>query len=180
MGVLILCMPDIIIFLGPQYSPMADVVLILGFSKLIDLGTGLNSHLLLTSKHWKIEFFTNIFLVLMAGVFNYILVRKYGILGSAIATLIAFSVYNLVRFVLIWYLFKMQPFDLKNLKLIVIAFICFIIVRIIPSFQNVYLDIFMRSGLFLLLYGFIIVRARISEDINDVLKKTIARFFPGS
>ena len=97
-------------YLVRRYRPMAEVVLILGFSKLIDLGTGLNSHLLLSSKHWKIEFVTNIFLVLMAGVFNYFLVRKYGIIGSAWATLIAFTVYNAVRFFLIWKLFQDAAF----------------------------------------------------------------------
>ena len=133
MGVLLLCMPGVIAFLGSKFEPMLEVILILGLSKLIDLGTGLNSHLLLTSKHWRIEFFTNIFLVIMAGVFNYLLVRKYGIVGSAVATLISFFVYNTIRFFLIWKLFKMQPFGRNNMIILVAGSCCFLIAKIIPA-----------------------------------------------
>jgi len=182
MSVLVLNMPNAIKFLGPEYQTMYEIVLILGFSKLIDLGTGLNSHLLLTSKHWRIEFFTNIFLVLMAGVFNYILVKKYDIIGSAWATLIAFTVYNSVRFALIWRLFKMQPFSKKNLYVLVIAFVCFFMLWIIPYMGNLYFDSFVRTVLFSVLFGFAIIRFHISEDINQFFSiglKRIQRFFRG-
>ncbi|MEJ0107149.1 MAG: polysaccharide biosynthesis C-terminal domain-containing protein [Bacteroidota bacterium] len=175
MGLLILNIDNIIVFLGPRYESMIQVVLILGFSKLIDLGTGLNSHLLLTSKHWRIEFFTNIFLVIMAGVFNYLLVRRYGIIGSAWATFIAFSVYNSVRFFLIWKLFKMQPFDMNNVKIIIIALLSFFAVKIIPAIPNLYLDVLMRSILFTGLYGFILLRLTISKDVNDFFKIAVTR-----
>ncbi|MES1219192.1 MAG: polysaccharide biosynthesis C-terminal domain-containing protein, partial [Bacteroidota bacterium] len=175
MGVLVLSMPDIISHLGPKYQPMGQVVLILGFSKLIDLGTGLNSHLLLTSKHWKIEFFTNIFLVLMAGVFNYLLVRKYGIVGSAWATLISFTVYNTVRFLLIWKFFKMQPFNKNNFYILIIAVICFFVAWIIPFAGNIYIDAIIRTIVFCLLYAYIVVRLHISDDINDFFEIAIKR-----
>jgi len=170
MGVLILNINNVIAFLGPKYQSMIEVVLILGFSKLIDLGTGLNSHLLLTSRHWRIEFFTNIFLVIMAGVFNYLLVRRYGIVGSAWATFIAFSVYNSVRFLLIWKLFKMQPFGFNNFYVLLIASLSFFIAWIIPFIGSIYIDSIIKTIVFISLYGFIVVRMRISEDINDFLK----------
>lgn len=168
MGLIVLNIQNVITILGETYRPMAEVVLILGFSKLIDLGTGLNSHLLLSSKHWKIEFVTNVFLVLMAGVFNYLLVRKYGIVGSAWATLIAFTVYNTVRFLLIWKLFKMQPFTVKNLWAILFAISAIILAWLIPGSMPVFLDSFVKSGLFVLFFGFLILRFHISEDINSM------------
>ena len=167
MGVLILNMPNAIAFLGPDYEAMTKIVLILGFSKLIDLGTGLNSHLLLTSKRWKVEFVTNIFLVIMAGVFNFLLVRKYGIVGSALATLIAFTIYNLVRFLLIWRLFKMQPFTFANLKAIIIAGLCFSVCWYLPTLPGIFLDTAVRSGLYIALFSFLIIRFNISEDVNS-------------
>ncbi len=168
MGLIVLNIQNVITILGETYRPMAEVVLILGFSKLIDLGTGLNSHLLLSSKHWKIEFVTNIFLVVMAGVFNYLLVRKYGIIGSAWATLIAFTIYNTVRFLLIWRLFKMQPFTVKNLWAILFAAAAITLAWIIPGRFPVIIDSFIKSGLFVLIFGFLILRFRVSEDINSL------------
>jgi O-antigen/teichoic acid export membrane protein len=175
MGVLILIAPDIIVFLGPKYKPMYYVVLLLGLSKLIDLGTGINSQLLMTSKHWRIEFFTNIFLVIMAGVFNFLLVREYGILGSAWATLISFTVYNLIRFLLIWRLFKMQPFSVKNLYVLLIGLICFFAGWLTPFVVNIYIDVIVKTVIFSLLYGALIIRLHISEDINDFFQISISR-----
>jgi len=175
MGVIVLNLNNIIAFLGPRYQAMVDVLLILGFSKLIDLGTGLNSHLLLTSKHWKIEFFTNIFLVMMAGVFNYILVRKYGIVGSAWATFIAFFVYNAVRFVLIWKFFKMQPFDINNVKVLAISIVSFFLIKLIPAIPNLYIDALLRFVLFTVLYCYSLVKMKISKDINEFFKIVLTR-----
>ncbi|MGC4038020.1 MAG: polysaccharide biosynthesis C-terminal domain-containing protein [Chitinophagaceae bacterium] len=175
MGLIVLNIQNVIKILGENYRPMAEVVLILGFSKLIDLGTGLNSHLLLSSKHWKIEFVTNVFLVLMAGVFNYFLVQKYGIVGSAWATLIAFTVYNGVRFFLIWRLFKMQPFDLRNLIALFIAACCFLICWALPVLPNVFIDSIVKSSLFIGLFGILIIRFKISPDVNLIVGKIYRR-----
>ncbi|HVZ58029.1 MAG TPA: polysaccharide biosynthesis C-terminal domain-containing protein, partial [Chitinophagaceae bacterium] len=150
-------------------------VLILGCSKLVDLGTGLNSHLLLSSKHWRIEFITNVFLVLMAGLLNYLLVRRYGIIGSAWATLIAFSVYNTVRFLLIWKLFKMQPFTWANALAIVIAAAAYLICRLVPAMPNIYLDVVVRTLLFSLGYGLPVLGFRLSEDINGFVNRLLRR-----
>jgi len=175
MGVIVLNLNNIIAFLGPRYQAMVDVLLILGFSKLIDLGTGLNSHLLLTSKHWKIEFFTNIFLVMMAGVFNYILVRKYGIVGSAWATFIAFFVYNAVRFVLIWLFFNMKSFVVIHVKVLDISFVCFFLIKLIPAIPNLYIDALLRFVLFTVLYCYSLVKMKISKDINEFFKIVLTR-----
>ncbi|MBS1656261.1 MAG: polysaccharide biosynthesis protein [Bacteroidetes bacterium] len=168
LGLLLLNMHGAILFLGPTYKPMATVIVILGTAKIIDLGTGLNSQILLSSKHWKIDFISNMFLVFMAGIFNYLLVRKMGIIGSAYATLIAFTIYNFVRFVIIWKLFKMQPFTLENLKTIAIALICFLLCWLIPAINDLYLDVIVKSIPFMLIYGFLIIKANISKDINDL------------
>ncbi len=175
MGVLLLNMADVTAFLGSNYGAMTEVVWILGLSKLIDLGTGLNSHLLLSSKRWRLEFITNIFLVLMAGVFNYILVRKYGIVGSAWATLIAFALYNGIRFFLIWKLFKMQPFSMANLTAIFFAVGCFLVCRQIPQLKNIYADVLIRTILFSGGYVALVLRFRLSPDVNDIVQAFLKR-----
>jgi O-antigen/teichoic acid export membrane protein len=175
MGTLVLNMQNVIALLGSTYQPMIVVVYILGVSKLIDLGTGLNSHLLLSSKHWKIEFVTNIFLVFMAGGLNYLLVRRYNIIGSAWATLIAFTVYNTVRFFLIWKLFKMQPFKLANLWVILIAAGSFVVAWIIPHIKVIFLDIVVRSALYVCIFFFLLIRLHISHDMNSIYEKFKSR-----
>lgn len=175
LGLIILNMQNVISLLGEDYGNMGIVVIILGVSKLVDLGTGLNSQLLLSSKHWKIEFVTNIFLVVMAAIFNYFLVKSYGIVGSAWATFIAFAIYNGVRFLLIYKLFKMQPFGPANLKALLIGVGAFVICWLIPFIGNVFIDTTLRSIAFVFMYGFLIVKMKISEDINAIYRKALNR-----
>lgn len=174
-GILLLNINNAVIYLGPTYTPLVEIVLILGFSKMIDLGTGLNSNILLSSKYWKLDFITNAFLVLLSSLLNYVLVKKMGLIGSAYANLISFAIYNLVRFVAIWKLFHMQPFTFNNLRMLIIAGSCFFAAWLIPTMPGIVLDSLLRTFVFAVLYATLIVRLRISEDINALVGLMIGR-----
>ncbi|MBP6432649.1 MAG: polysaccharide biosynthesis C-terminal domain-containing protein, partial [Ferruginibacter sp.] len=131
-GLVLLNASNIATYLGKSYDGINYIILVLGISKLIDLGAGLNAQILLSSKYWKIDFYTQLVLVVCIFGLNYWLVVKYGIMGSAFASLISFFVYNLIRFFYLKYLFKLQPFSSKNFFAILLAFCCFLSVWIIP------------------------------------------------
>jgi len=144
-------------YFGHRYNALPTLLLILGISKLVDLGTGLNSQILLSSKYWKIDFGTNMFFVFLSIPLNYYLINKMGVIGSAYANLIATLIYNLIRLIFIWKLFKLQPYTIKNLQTLFFGAIVFIICNSLPNFQNYLLDAFFRTLLFIILYVFIIV-----------------------
>ena len=169
-GLILLNIHNMISFLGPVYGPMSELVVILGASKLVDLGTGFNSQILLSSKYWKIDFVTNILLVLLSCVLNYLLVRSMGIIGSSYANLISFTIYNFIRFIFIKKFFGMQPFGIANIKILLIGGICFLVTWVIPFVINIYIDSVIRSFVFVFIYGFIVLKLRISDDVNEFVK----------
>jgi len=162
-------------FLGPDYALLSKIILIIGLAKIIDLGTGLNTQILLSSKYWKIDFVTNMCFVLFAIPLNIFLVKRYNLVGSAYANLIAYIAFNVTRYIYIWKLFKLQPYSWSNLKAIVLALLCFLVVWLIPAFDSLFVDAMVRSSIFAVLFGTGILYFRISEDIDGLVRLLLSR-----
>ncbi len=62
------------------------------------MGTGVNSQIIGTSTLWRFEFFTGMILLAITLPLNYVLAKKMGVVGPAIATLISYTVYNAIRY----------------------------------------------------------------------------------
>lgn len=179
LGLVLLNIDALVFFLGPTYAPIGSIVLILGLAKLIDLGTGMNSQILMLSKHWKIDMFSNMLFVLVSLVLNYQLTKMYGVKGPAYGSLIAIIFFNLIRFIAIWKIYKLQPFSYQNLKVIGLAILCFVIGNIIPNPQNIYIEVVISSMIFIISYAFMIYFSKVSPDINELVefaRKRISNF----
>src|SRR4051794_32659416 len=174
-GVIFLNMHNAVKYLGNAYAPMQWIFFVMGAAKLIDLGTGANTQILLLSKYWRLDFYTNTLFVAMALPLNYTLIHKYGIYGPAYANLIALTVFNSVRFFYIWKLFKLQPFTRNTVYTILIAVICISIVHFVPVIPNLYLDILVRTAIFGLLFATCILYFNVSEDLTALFRQTLQR-----
>ncbi len=163
-------------FLGQDYQALGMIVLISGIAKLIDLATGLNTQILLLSKYWKFEFLTNMLLVALSIPLNYWLTKKYNVIGPAYGNLIALLVFNFTRFLMIWRIFKLQPFTVENGKAILIGILVFLIIYIIPDTGNIFLNVAIRSVSFILVFGWLILKFNISADIAGLFELLKARF----
>jgi O-antigen/teichoic acid export membrane protein len=162
-------------YLGRDYKGIEAIVLFMGIAKLIDLGTGANTQIIGTSSYWKVDFTTNVIYTLIALPLNYILIAHYGLLGAAYSTLISMVVYNSMRFGFLWFKFSFQPYSGKTLLALLIATICIIIVYFIPRFPSVVADATMRSAIFLILFVPAIYLARISEEINVIVRNMLSK-----
>lgn len=167
-GLLMLNVHNAVGYFGAKYAMLPTLLLIMGISRLIDLGTGLNAQILLSSKYWKIDFISSMGFVLISIPLNIFLVKKYNILGAAYGNLIAICFYNIARYVFIWILFKLQPFDRKNLYALLIAAFAFAIAFFIPAQKNIYIDAVIRSIVFITLYAFPILYFGVSEDFKQL------------
>ena len=157
-----------------EYKIPENLILVMAITKMIDLGTGLNGHVLGTSNFWKFEFYTNIIISIFALFINAWFIKHYGLMGAAWGTMITLTVFNLTRFCFIWYKFNLQPFTLKNLYLVIIATASIVLVRFIPAVNNWITDGFMRSLIFTLLFASLIWILRISDDL-PILTRAVFR-----
>ena len=147
----------------------------MGIGKLIDLGTGANSQIIGTSNYWKVDFTTNVIYTILALPLNYILISKFGLIGAAYSSLISITFYNIMRFGFLWYKFKMQPYTLQTLLVIVIAAVCTAITYYLPRNASPVFDTIFRTTAFLIIFVPVIYFTRISEEINGMILSLINR-----
>ena len=145
--------------LQKEYLSGLYVIMIIGFARIVDAGTGVNGLIIGTSTSWKFEFFSGVILLAFRLPLTWFLVKNYGIIGSACAELAAYCVYNFVRFEFLRRKFKMQPFTMKSLYSLLLAaaayFACYYLMRGISGWTGIFLraiifSVMMIGGIFYL------------------------------
>jgi O-antigen/teichoic acid export membrane protein len=150
-------------YLSAQY-----VFLFIGFMRIVDMGTGVNSQIIATSTYWKFEFFTGVILLSLTIPLNYILTKSIGIPGTAIANLIALTIYNGIRYTFLLRKFNMQPFNAKTFYTLVLGGACYLVCHFLFSSYQGFEWIVLRSTVFVLLYVTGAIFLNISPDVLPV------------
>ena len=93
--------------------------------RLFDMYFGLNGAIFNTSKKYRYDLFFTLSLIIIVYVLNLYLIPIYGIEGAAISTAIALVIYNLGRLLFVYFTYKIHPFNVRQLIVIVIGLLCF-------------------------------------------------------
>jgi O-antigen/teichoic acid export membrane protein len=152
-----------------DYSIIVQIVLIMGLARVIDLGTGVNSQIIITSNYWKFDFLTNILFTLVSLPLNFILIKKMGLMGLAYANLISLIVYNLVRFIFLYKKFGLQPYTNKSFLTLVFAAVCYFITSLVLTGFSWYTSIILNTVIFCLLFFPLAYFFRLAPEINGVI-----------
>ncbi|MDB5261742.1 MAG: hypothetical protein JWQ14_1023, partial [Adhaeribacter sp.] len=161
--------------LPKQYSQGHYVLLFLGLARLFDLATGINGHILITSAKYRSDLILNIFLSVLTIFTNLIFIPLYGIAGAALATMLSYVLINLLRLLLVWYWFRMQPFDKTSLQIIALAVTSYFIGIALPYMYNTPLDIAGRSTLITLVYGLGILTLNLAPELTKKAQSMLWR-----
>jgi O-antigen/teichoic acid export membrane protein len=167
---------DIFGFLPKEYSIGIWVFLFLIIGKVIDLFSGLNGAILVTSKKYKYDIlFTIVLLGLVFG-FNLILIPIYGIVGAAISTSFAVIVYNVGRLVIVWKNYKLHPLTMNQLYVFLIFLSVLFAFELIPALEiNPIVSILLKSAIISLVYYGIIYIFKLNQDIILYTSKVLKR-----
>lgn len=167
-------LPVVFTFLPKGYEAGYAVILWLGLSKLIDMATGVNGIILQTSRYYAIDtvFFVGLIFVTIAA--NNYLIPRLGMDGAAIGAVLATFLYNLVRTLLVWFTFKMQPFSWRNVAVIAVAGLVWFVVELAPhhtgSFWQMAIDVVLRSGAITVLFVGIVYALNLSPDASELIR----------
>ncbi len=156
--------------LQANYLDAKQVFLFLGINCIVDMGTGLNAQIIGTSTFWRFDFATGLILLSISLPLTYVLTKSMGITGPAIANLISFSTYNLIRFLFLFKRFGLQPFDKKTMLTLLVAAGTYIICILLFSTGHGLIWIILRSFVFIAIYLTATVGLQLSPDILPVWK----------
>lgn len=168
-------MHNLIDLLPPEYAGVKWVIVVVGFARLFDMATGINGSIILNSRHYRFDLWSNIFLVLLTIFTNWLLIPLYGILGAGIATAFSIFLYNLIKYIFVWITFSMQPFRWNTLYILLAALFCLWVSDQIPYWYNAAVDIAVRSAAITILFFGIILMFGLSDDIRLLAKSAVER-----
>jgi O-antigen/teichoic acid export membrane protein len=158
------------------YLDARIVFLYIGLTRIIDMGTGVNSQIIGTSIYWKVDFISGVILMALTLPLNYILTIHLQAMGPAIANLIAITVYNSIRYFFLLRKFNMQPFNAKTIYSLLLGAVCYLICYFLfHSYQGIGW-LFLRSSVFILLFVTGVLYLDLSPDVLPVWESLRNRF----
>ena len=145
------------------------VVILLGLTKIVDMGTGVNAQIIATSTYWRFEMLSGVVLLITMLPLNYFLTKEFDITGTGFANLISIIIYNSIRIIFLWKKFKLFPLTIQSLYTVLLAAGCYAICYF--TFINMHSlpGMFVRSIAFILLYATGTVYMKLTPDIEPVI-----------
>lgn len=142
--------------------------ILLGATRVIDLGTGVNAQIIATSTYWKFELVCGIILLLFMLPLSYFLAISYGLIGPAIANLVSVTIYNAIRILFLWKKFRLFPFTMQSVYTVVLAAACFMACYFAFGAIHGFAGLVVRSAAFLILFGTGVIYLRLTPDLLPV------------
>ena len=160
---------------GGGYDAIVNLAFILGLAKLIDLATGVNAQIIGTSNYWKFDFFTNVMFVIVSLPLNYYLIKHYDLTGLAISNLIAYTIYNTVRFGFLYKKFNLQPYRWKHGLFLLLSIGLMLLVHQIRAPENFVLNIAIQSVVYAGGFYFLALWVNPAPEILNYFKEFVAK-----
>ncbi len=156
-------------FLPAGFQRGEPVVIIFSMGALINMATGVNGSILNTSAKFRYGAFYLIMLAVLLVGFQLVFIPIFGIIGAALATTSAQVIYNLLVFITIYKFFGLQPFNKKNLYVIIVLAITCLLAFLLPHFSNKFVDIGVRTAIVSAFYFFAIYYVKIVPEFHKYL-----------
>jgi hypothetical protein len=147
-----------------------NAFIILGITRIIDQGTGVNAQIIATSTYWRFELLSGVVLLILILPLTYFLTKEYDIMGPAIASLISTTVYNTIRIVFLWRKFKLFPFTVRSIYTVLVAAACFLACYFLFRDMHGLGGLILRSLAFIAIYGAAVVYFQLTPDLKPVLQ----------
>jgi O-antigen/teichoic acid export membrane protein len=158
---------------GDNYALGKWVVIIVGSGKLMDMIFGPSSEIIVLSKYYKFNIVLILMLTVLVIVSNSFLIPRYGIEGAAWGAAFALITFNFVKYLFIYTKFKIQPFDIATIKVLIIALVTLAVNMLPLSIESVILDMFIRSALTTILFSSLILVTNVSLEANELFRKGV-------
>ena len=151
------------------------MVFLIGLSRVFDALLGNNNAILFNSRYYRIVLLMGVLLALLTIVLNLVFIPMYQTAGAAMATCIAVFLYNTAKLIFVWSKFRISPFSNNTIRVFgLLVFIGVLFYALQFTFHPL-LNIILKSSLMVLMYAGVLYRFRISEDINDIIKRTFKK-----
>ena len=100
-----------------------------------------------------------------------------GINGAAFATALSVLIFNIVKMIFVYIKIGIHPFTTNTIKAVILILVVYFSISFIDFPNNVFYSLILRFGLLFLLFIPLMIVFKISEDINDIIKEILNKYF---
>ena len=172
---ILLNLDQLYMLLPENYSGGLQVVLLIGGVRLFDSFLGINTAILYNSRYYGILLVMGVILALLTIFLNSWLIPEQGLIGAALATFLAVSLYNLSKLIFVKMKFGLTPWSSGSLKIVALSVFTYFIFKWVEFPFHPMVNITVKSILIVLVYGGIALKLRISEDLNTLIGKWLKK-----
>lgn len=164
------------------YAQGKWVVILIGAAKWIDMSLGLNVEVMAYSKYFKVNTLLVVVMAIFAALANNLLIPMYGVNGAALATSITTLIWAGFKVGFVNWKFHLLPFSREDWGALGALMVVSLAGYLIPNFgSNVFVILFsigIKSLAMILIFVFLVVKYRLSDDLYFLYKNQIeAKFF---
>jgi Na+-driven multidrug efflux pump len=117
-------------------------------------------------------------LVLTYVFIQYVFHGEFKAAGAACSTALSLIIYNLMKTGFVYYHWKIVPFTVKTLFVLLIGLLSYLVLLSIPFHFNPYINILIRGLLMCCLFFAPIIFLKFSKDLNQIVFKYFHKVFP--
>ncbi|NNE33601.1 MAG: lipopolysaccharide biosynthesis protein [Rhodothermales bacterium] len=171
------CLDDVLTYL-PNYQYGLYVFFFIGLGQLIDMMTGVNMEIIASSDRYRMNTVFNVVLAVLVVVFNLILIPRYGIVGSAMASCAAMVAVNAARWLYLYLRVGLQPFGRNTVVALVVGGSLLALASLVTLPFHPLVNVAVYGVVLSLVYWTIVLKLRLAPDINAFAGKLVRRFAP--
>ncbi|MEZ5045623.1 MAG: polysaccharide biosynthesis C-terminal domain-containing protein [Chitinophagaceae bacterium] len=169
---------NIFLMIPEKYSAAKYVLIIVALGRLIDMGFGINTELLVYSSYYKQIVLFSFIMMLSTISLNLVLLPRIGINGAAWAVSISLIVFNMLKSWLIYKKFHFHCFSKHYITLTILTLCIIAVLYMIPyitflqqhMFINPLLNMIFKSIIAAVLFLVPVFFLKVSPDLNDFIK----------
>jgi O-antigen/teichoic acid export membrane protein len=158
-------------FLPSGYEGGEIVVIILSIGTLFNMATGLNAPVLFNSSRYRYGAVFLIILAVLILILQMLFIPRYGIAGAALATGVSALVYNSMLYISVYKFFHIQPFNRKNLLVLMMIIVTSVVIFFSPHLENRYADIAFRTAITSGLYISLAYIFKIAPEVRGIIDR---------
>ena len=160
-----------------MYGEHTYIFFFLGLGLVVELGTGVNMGIIATSTKFRWNTYFGFGLAVLIIVFNLIFIKLFGVEGAALASMLAMIIINFLRWIFLYRVFKLQPFNQRFFLALIFSVGFILLCHFIDIEMSAIKKILIYGVALTVLFWGVVIATGISTDVNDWLRKMRNQYF---
>jgi O-antigen/teichoic acid export membrane protein len=158
---------------GEVYKSGKVVILILGIGKLFEMFSILPGIVINNSHYYRWNLFISFACLISIFITYHFAVPLWAINGTALGVAVGYVTFTILSYVIVYKYYKINWLTFDWIKILLVFVAMLLVHQVVPHFQSVWLNIFVRSTSLIALFMGLVFGLKLSEDLNNTALQLI-------